>query len=517
MKKPFLFIFFCFVLPISMHAKNYYVSKNVAHLHVMSNEFSEVGSQAIYGTPLQVLQKNDFCFFVETPDKYHGWILKENVIEKHRTYLKTPIIAKVQSLWAHIHLVDDTTPFPPIISLPFDTKIEVISEKEELEDRWIMVRLIDGQLAYAQSQDFTFDSKLLTVDEMITLSKKFIGIPYFWGGASSFGFDCSGFTQMLYKQMGINISKDSFSQAIDSNLIDIPLEEIKKGDLLFFSSNGIRVTHVGMYLKNDDFIHASTKNVQPVVQISKLSSKTPNQNNITNFVKARRPILKESNMSAVERTSLPPIPIIDQAPSGEIIIGDFVGKWWNPLPVQIQELIVGKSFKEGAVDLKDLAYVQITHINADGEILQGELVYHVKLAREITEIFLDLFKAEYPIEKVRLIDHYDANDDLSMADNCSSALCVRNITGSSTRFSKHSYGGTIDINPLVNPYVKGDTVLPPESAAYLDRTREGVPGLIKEGDVCYRAFVDRGYTWGGHWTSLKDYQHFEKDSSLFCE
>jgi hypothetical protein len=214
---------------------------------------------------------------------------------------------------------------------------------------------------------------------------------------------------------------------------------------------------------------------------------------------------------------LPPIPKINEKPIGEIIIGDFVGKWWNPIPKKIRSLIYGRSYKEGCVPIEDLCYIQITHINTDGKILQGELVYHINLAREITEIFLDLFKARYPIEKVRLIDHYKANDDLAMFNNCSSALCVRPITGCSNRYSKHSYGGTIDINPITNPYVKGKTVLPPTSSEFLDRTREDVPTMIKEGDLCYQAFVKRGYTWGGNWTSLKDYQHFEKDPALFIE
>ena len=208
--------------------------------------------------------------------------------------------------------------------------------------------------------------------------------------------------------------------------------------------------------------------------------------------------------------SLPPIPQISDEPTGEIIIEKFVGRWWSPLPEEIQKLIVGKSFKEGAVELKDLAYVQITHINANGDILQGELVYHKNLAREITEIFLDLFKARYPIEKVRLIDHYNVDDNLAMEDNCSSALCVRSVTGYTDRYSEHSYGGTIDINPKVNPYVKGDVVLPASAKEYVNRDLD-VPGLIKEGDPCYQAFVSRGYTWGGHWKTLKDYQHFQKE------
>ena len=207
---------------------------------------------------------------------------------------------------------------------------------------------------------------------------------------------------------------------------------------------------------------------------------------------------------------LPPIPeILDQS-FVEIIHKEFVGKAWKPIPETIKNLIIGKSFKEGAVELKDLAYVQITHINAKGCVLQGELIFHKKLAIEIIKIFLELFNAKYPIEQVRLIDYYDANDDLAMKNNCSTALCVRDILGCSGRYSKHSFGIAIDINPIFNPYHKGNVVLPLYSEKYLDRELDE-PGLIKEDDACHIAFVSKGYTWGGNWDSLKDYMHFEKD------
>ncbi|MGD2168840.1 MAG: M15 family metallopeptidase [Chlamydiota bacterium] len=194
-----------------------------------------------------------------------------------------------------------------------------------------------------------------------------------------------------------------------------------------------------------------------------------------------------------------------------VISGEFLGQYWNPLPESIVERIKGKSWNSDCpIPLEDLAYVQVSHWNYNNEIVTGELIYHKTLALEIIEIFQELFEAKFPIEKMVLIDDYNANDDLSMEDNNSSAFCSRAVVGYSGVFSKHSYGGTIDINPLINPYIRGNTVLPKGSEPYLDRTLD-IPGLIKEGDVCYQAFIKRGYTWGGHFISLKDYQHFEKD------
>jgi hypothetical protein len=96
-----------------------------------------------------------------------------------------------------------------------------------------------------------------------------------------------------------------------------------------------------------------------------------------------------------------------------------------------------------------------------------------------------------------------------MAANNTSAFNCRDITGTVGRFSNHSWGRAVDINPLTNPYVKGDSVLPPTGRAYLDRTQSH-PGSILRGSLIVKEFESRGWTWGGTWTDRKDYQHFEK-------
>lgn len=111
-----------------------------------------------------------------------------------------------------------------------------------------------------------------------------------------------------------------------------------------------------------------------------------------------------------------------------------------------------------------------------------------------------------------LIDEYDAQDGPSMRANNSSAFNFRFVAGTGV-LSSHSRGMAVDINPLYNPYVKtngGRTVVDPaEAAPYADRTRD-FPYKIAEDDPCCREFLRHGFTWGGHWKSLKDYQHFEK-------
>ena len=177
---------------------------------------------------------------------------------------------------------------------------------------------------------------------------------------------------------------------------------------------------------------------------------------------------------------------------------------------KIEKRIKGVSWKEGApVDLEDLRYLEITYEGFDNQAHIGEMVVNKYVADEVLKIFKELYEAKYQIEKMNLIDDYGAKDSLSMADNNSSSFCYRVVEGTS-KLSKHAYGIAIDINPLNNPYVKDEIVEPVEAMDYVDRSilRQG---MIMKDDPCYEAFSSRGWTWGGDWNSLKDYQHFQKD------
>jgi hypothetical protein len=103
------------------------------------------------------------------------------------------------------------------------------------------------------------------------------------------------------------------------------------------------------------------------------------------------------------------------------------------------------------ITLEDLRYISVSHYGFDGAIHQGHIIVHAHVALEVVEIFKEIFDAGYPIEKLKLVDEYCADDELSAQDNNSYAFCSRAITGTTNRFSKHSYGLAIDINPLYNP------------------------------------------------------------------
>ena len=186
------------------------------------------------------------------------------------------------------------------------------------------------------------------------------------------------------------------------------------------------------------------------------------------------------------------------------------------IPPQTAALMQGKSYpKDALIALEDLRYVQVRHIGFDGEACRGELVVHKSVSCEVVDIFKELYEAQYPIEKMRLVDYYDANDQKSMADNNSSSFCWRMIT-SGGLLSYHALGLAIDINPLQNPYVHGSVIEPIEGKAFVNRGQK-VQGMIFENDAAVRAFKKRGWKWGGNWKKTKGYydlQHFEKPSPL---
>ena len=178
-------------------------------------------------------------------------------------------------------------------------------------------------------------------------------------------------------------------------------------------------------------------------------------------------------------------------------------------PVAASEL--GSSWRPGCpVEPGRLRRVNVDHIGFDGQTHRGELIVHEDLVPDVIAIFEQLYRLGYPVEKIRTVDHYsDADDELSMEDNNTSAFNCRTIPGTN-EWSPHAYGRAIDINPLVNPCLYASGYFEPQNAAaYLDRSRTD-PGLLHNGDPAVHAFTDRGWRWGGDWAAPFDYQHFER-------
>lgn len=159
------------------------------------------------------------------------------------------------------------------------------------------------------------------------------------------------------------------------------------------------------------------------------------------------------------------------------------------------------------VGLDQLRHLHLTYWGFDGAAHRGELVVNADHAEAVVAAFEALFAARFPIERMELVDVYAGDDDRSMAANNTSAFNCREVDGRPGVWSQHALGLAVDINPLVNPWVRRDgEVLPPEGATYADRSQPA-PGLIVPGDAAVTAFAEIGWAWGGEWSS-PDYQHF---------
>jgi hypothetical protein len=158
------------------------------------------------------------------------------------------------------------------------------------------------------------------------------------------------------------------------------------------------------------------------------------------------------------------------------------------------------------VGLADLSYLTVTFRGFDGDAHTGELVVASSVADDVVSVFRTLFAADFPIEEMRLPTTADMEAHPTGDGNDTAALVCRATRGETT-WSAHAYGLAIDLNPFMNPYHKGDVVLPELASAYLDRGWVR-PGMVEPGSVAVRAFARIGWSWGGDWSSLKDYQHF---------
>lgn len=178
------------------------------------------------------------------------------------------------------------------------------------------------------------------------------------------------------------------------------------------------------------------------------------------------------------------------------------------------ERMLGRSYPAGCpVRRSDLRYLIIPHYDGHGHVRLGEMVCNRAIADDLVAVFRELFRVGYPVERMVLIDEFDADDQASMAANNTSCFNYRTVAGSS-RLSRHALGMAIDINPLYNPYVRSvgsrRIIMPQAGKAYVDRTRSDIPYKITLRDAAYKLFRQHGFKWGGSWRTRKDYQHFQK-------
>ncbi len=172
----------------------------------------------------------------------------------------------------------------------------------------------------------------------------------------------------------------------------------------------------------------------------------------------------------------------------------------------------GKSYPDDCSVARDeLCHLVLLYKDINGDTHEGEMVCNIAISDKLTDIFRQLYDADYPIEKMVLIDEYDGNDDASMSDNNTSCFNYRVVSGTN-KISKHGYGLAVDLNPRYNPYIhkiNGEELIEPENGIeYADRTAD-FDYKIDTDDLAYKLFTQAGFTWGGSWKNSKDYQHFQ--------
>jgi SH3-like domain-containing protein len=235
----------------------FYINRPVLNMRKSPDSSSEVVSQAFYGEKIDLLRESKLWNLIRSSDSYEGWVLKEGILER-----KTAFISDLATARPSCHLyVSPDIETGPILTLPYASGLKHI---EDAGGRWIKVATVDGKYAFIQRGDLYLECSSIS-----SFTRMFLNCPYTWGGRSSFGFDCSGFVQMVYKEFGVFLPRDAYLQIELGERIG--WEDLQEGDLVFWGKDFTRIQHVGIFLSEGDFIHASVQEDKPYLRISNLN------------------------------------------------------------------------------------------------------------------------------------------------------------------------------------------------------------------------------------------------------
>ncbi len=243
------------------------VTISVANIRSNPKHSAELATQATLGSPINVLKKQGDWILIQTPDKYISWVdygaikmLTKTEFEKWKSSPKLIYTQTVGNAYLRA-----TTDAQVVSDLVAGSILELLKEEKD----FYRVRFPDGREAFvlkSEAEEYkNWLSKLNSEkDDLVAVSKKLMGLPYLWGGTSSKGVDCSGFTKTIYFLNGIVIPRDASQQVHTGKLIDEVgnFEKLQEGDLLFFGrklseTNKEKVVHVGMWIGDNEFIHSS--------------------------------------------------------------------------------------------------------------------------------------------------------------------------------------------------------------------------------------------------------------------
>lgn len=221
-------------------------------------------SQVLFAEKIEIEKESGDWAYIRNFDGYSGWIPKKACVPASAPYHAS---LRVSRLIAHVYAVQDTE-FGPILTLPYNSHLQIL---DDTDVRWAKIALPSGLECYIQKGDIGPEILLDHKEDLVLFSQKFLGLPYTWGGRSSFGYDCSGFIQMLYDHIGVHLLSEAKQQIEDPRLQTIALGELEPGDLIFFGKSPERIMHVGLSIGNGQFIHAVVQENKPWLRISSLT------------------------------------------------------------------------------------------------------------------------------------------------------------------------------------------------------------------------------------------------------
>ena len=269
------------------------VTLSVASMRTSGQYSAEMATQALLGTPVRILQSGGWLR-VQTPDGYISYTYSGNIKKMNKqqfnAWISAPKIIFTQQ-YGFSYAAPDAT---DIVS---DLVVGNILKLDDETAQYYKISYPDGRTAYvdktqAQKIDDWYNSINLTGENIVAYGKRFMGVPYLWGGTSAKSLDCSGFAKTVYYMHGIILQRDASQQCYTGMNIEAgkDFENLQVGDLVFFGSkaeNGKRerIGHVGIYMGNKQFIHEATQ-----VKINSFDPAAPNydQYNANRYVRASR-------------------------------------------------------------------------------------------------------------------------------------------------------------------------------------------------------------------------------------
>jgi cell wall-associated NlpC family hydrolase len=258
--------------PPAMRLREAVVVVAVENLYSGPSEARDVVSQATLGQTVGVLEAWGAFVRVRTPDAYEGWLPAAAALPYPDAtaprYARSGRVVEVTSLMANVYREPDVTSARPLVQAPLASRLEVAAEGPD--ERWLHLRLPSGAAGFVQRGDVrpvdpTAPPRRGAPEDLVATARRFMGVPYLWGGMTAHGIDCSGFVSLVYRANGLTLPRDADLQFEDPNAAPVERAALRPGDLVFFGPDAEQITHVGLSLGGTRFLNATTHET-PIVR-----------------------------------------------------------------------------------------------------------------------------------------------------------------------------------------------------------------------------------------------------------